>query len=55
MKQDEVEIAVSNRKFISLEQIDSIVDKTGISSMKAFFTVGVVVEVTRPITAKSGK
>lgn len=35
--------------------MDSTVDKTGLSSAKAFFTIGVVVEMSRPITSRNGK
>lgn len=50
-----MEAQVRNRSFIPLEEMDSTVDKTGISNVKAYFTIGVIVELSRPITSKSGK
>jgi hypothetical protein len=50
----DVDIHTSAREFISIESLDQEVTQYTVG-VKAFFTVGVVVELSGPFTAKSGK
>jgi hypothetical protein len=53
---DDVDIHSSAREFIPIETLDTqMTCPTQVWGIKAFFTVGVVVEVTGPHTSKSGK
>lgn len=51
LNSEDVDIHTSARTFISIEGLDL----EALSTAKAFFTVGVVVELAGPLTAKSGK
>ena len=53
LNEDDVDIHTSAREFISIEKLDQTI--TSIGSAKAFFTIGVVVDVSGPLQAKSGK
>ena len=53
LNEDDVDIHTSAREFLPIETLDSLYIQS--ASMKAFFTVGVVVELAGPFTAKSGK
>ena len=55
MKNDDVQIAMKTRQFMPIEQLEQLVDKAGLASSKSFFTVGVIVENSKPIVSKSGK
>ena len=55
MREDDLEISTKGRKFIPIEQIDLIIDKAGMASTSAYFTIGVIVECSKPIKSKNGK
>ena len=57
LNQDDVDIHTSAREFIPIERLDWVltVEQGENKAVRAFFTVGVVVEVFGPYTAKSGK
>ena len=48
-----MDIHTSAREFISIEILDQTI--TGAGHVRAFFTIGVIVDVSGPIIAKSGK
>lgn len=53
LNDDDVDIHTSAREFIPIEKLDQTIQSFG--SAKAFFTIGVVVDVSGPLQAKSGK
>mmetsp|Transcript_16449 Transcript_16449/g.11822 ORF Transcript_16449/g.11822 Transcript_16449/m.11822 type:complete len:107 (+) Transcript_16449:296-616(+) len=55
VRHDDLEITMKGKNFIPLEQIDTLVDLTGQQSSRHYFTVGVVVENSRPMESKGGK
>lgn len=55
VKEEDFDITTRNRKFVPIELIETIVEKTGYSSTHAFFTVGVLVESSGVRTSKNNK
>jgi hypothetical protein len=55
VREDDFELSIKGREFISIEKINSVVEQSGFTSTHAFFTVGVLVESSRPKTSKNGK
>jgi hypothetical protein len=53
LNEDDIDIHTSAREFVPLETLDQTITHQG--GIKAFFTVGVVIEVSGPIKAKTGK
>lgn len=51
LNEEDVDIHTSARTFVPIEGLDL----EALSTAKAFFTIGVVVELAGPLTAKTGK
>lgn len=57
LNDDDVDIHTSAREFIPIEKLDQVFtsEQGSVKVVRAFFTVGVVVEVFGPQTSKTGK
>jgi len=53
LSEDDIDIHTSAREFIPIETLDQTI--TAVGNICAFFTIGVIVEVSGTIKAKSGK
>ena len=55
LSSEEVEAQVNGRKYVPLDELESIVHQTGSLLNKAFFTVGVIVDIGRVLLSKNKK
>ncbi len=53
LNEDDIDIHTAAREFIPIEKLDQTMPQIG--GVKAFFTIGVVVDVSGPFQSKSGK